>query len=127
MSHTTLMLFGKPHPFRSEKDAYLRAVEALLTVKPALLTEAARHVRKDRARAPLFAPVSDPPHASAGAACHDCYAETCLNNDQKVRILDRLARYTDLKRGTDWDWQAEDRPTRGFIDTKAMVEKLRAM
>ncbi|MHB8815490.1 MAG: hypothetical protein ACYDAE_19800 [Steroidobacteraceae bacterium] len=47
-----------------------------------------------------------------------------MSNNQKVRILDNIARYADLKRGTDWDWQAETRPTPAFIDADALLARL---
>jgi hypothetical protein len=44
-----------------------------------------------------------------------------------IRLNVRLWRFRlskGLKRGTDWDWQAENRPTREFIDTEALLAKL---
>jgi hypothetical protein len=52
------------------------------------------------------------------------WAERCLSNDDKVRILDKVAAYADLKRGTDWEWQAQGQPTRESIDTDQLLAKL---
>ena len=125
MTPTTLMLFGKRYRLPSEKSAYLRTLEAFLTMTADLLTDpkSGPCICNGRDGAPLFAPTSDYMHQPARIA-KGWYAETCLSNDQKVRILDTLAQYASLKRGTDWDWQAENRPTREFIDTAALLAKL---
>ena len=55
------------------------------------------------------------------------WAELCLSNDQKVRILDNVAQYVGLKRGRDWQWHAENRPTKEFIDVDALFAELDRM
>lgn len=49
------------------------------------------------------------------------YAATCLNNSQKVRLLDSLAEQIKFKRGVDWEWQA-----RGY-DHPSIHQRRRAL
>lgn len=121
MTPTTLLF---RFPFPSEKDAYVRAVDIFLTICPALFTDpTSSHVCEGRDKAILFLPAPDDMHQPAPLQ-NGWYAETCLSNDQKVKILDMLAQHADLKRGTDWDWQAENTPSREFIDVNTLLAKL---
>ncbi|MGH8201308.1 MAG: hypothetical protein ACREVO_13265 [Steroidobacteraceae bacterium] len=126
MTPTILTLFGIKHRCRSEKDAYVRALIEFITRKPNLFTDPKFTLYSRGARgAQLFArsptPLNDPVRLTNG-----WYASVCLNNAQKVSILDSLARCAGWKRGRDWDWQAENRPTPEFIDTEALKAKLRS-
>jgi hypothetical protein len=120
-----VLLLGERKRFPTQQDAFLGLVEKFLRIKPDLFTDpkTAPYVCSGRDGAVLFAPsawqMNQPKRLVNG-----WFAETCLNNDQKVSILDNLAQYVGLKRHRDWDWQASNRPTKGFIDTDALFAEL---
>lgn len=100
-------------------------IEQFLRVNPNLFTapESAPYLCNGRQGADYFVSTCMRMNQPKRLA-NSWYAELCLSNDQKVRILDNVAQYAGLKRGRDWDWQAERRPTREFIDTDALLAEL---
>jgi hypothetical protein len=110
--------------FSSQRAAYLRAVEVFLIVNPDLFADPkSAHVRMGRDGAILFAKTRHGMHQGRLLA-NGWYAETCLSNDQKVRILDSLAQRSGLKRGVDWNWEAENTSNPEFIDVDALLARL---
>lgn len=127
MTPTIVIFGGKRHRCPSERAAYLGALEQLLNVKPDLFTDlgSARHLRKGGRGRPLFSlsryAMTDPARIAGG-----WYVETNLSNLEKVRILDNLADSAGLKRGRDWDWQAEYRENPKYLDGDALLAELEA-
>jgi hypothetical protein len=119
------MFRGERKELPSEQDAYVWLIEKFLRLKPGLFTDpkSASYVCKGARGADHFATspsnLNQPTRLANG-----WWAELCLSNDQKVRILDDVVQYTGLKRGRDWEWQAENRPTKEFIDTDTLFAEL---
>jgi hypothetical protein len=118
---TTVMCLGERKSLPAEQDAYVWLIEKFLRIKPDLFADpkSAPYVCKGGRGAAYFATcgsnMNQPMRLANGWG-----AELCLSNDQKVRILDNVAQYAGLKRGRDWEWQAENIPTREFIDVEAL-------
>ena len=122
---TTVMFRGEHKRFPSEQAAYVWLIEQFLHTKLDLLIDptSAPYVCKGVRGSDLFAPSGykmNQPKRLANGWC----AELCLSNDQKVRILDNIAQYAGFKRGTDWEWQADGRTTREFIDVDELFAEL---
>lgn len=121
MTPTIVMFRTKRHRFPSEKAAYLWLVEQFLRVRPELLNDP--YVPTQRIGRPLlsWSPIdtSDQVKLKIGV-----YVQMNLSNRQKVRYLDDLAQCAGLKRGRDWDWQAESQPTPEYIDGEALLAEL---
>jgi hypothetical protein len=125
MTKTTVTLRYQRIPCRSEKEAYRWTIEAFLSDKPGLFTDpkSGPSICTGGNGRPLFASsrngMIDPVRLSNGF-----YAETNLNEGEKVQILDKLGQYAGWKLGRDWHWQAENRPPIPIIDTDALLAKL---
>ena len=128
MTPTTVMFRGQTKVLPSEQDAYIWLVEKFLRNKPDLFTapESAKYVCKGRQGADYFA-TSDVRMHQPTRLANGWYAELCLSNNGKVSILDNLAQYAGVKRGTDWEWQAHNRLTKEYIDTDAALAELERM
>jgi hypothetical protein len=122
---TAVIFRGERKVLPSEQDAYVWLIDQFLRYTPDLFTnpKSGPHLCKGRRGADLFAG-SNQKMNQPGKLANGWWAELCLSNDQKVRILDAVAQYADLKRGTDWEWQAQGQPTRKFIDTDELLAGL---
>jgi hypothetical protein len=125
---TTVMFRGERKTLPSEQDAYIFLIEKFLRIKPHLFTDrtSGPYICKGREGADHFAPFGSNMHQPKRLASR-WWAETCLSNNQKVCILDNVAQFAGLKRGRDWEWQAEGRTTRAFIDVDALFAELDQM
>ena len=124
-SPTTVRFLGQCNVLPSQQDAFLWWIEKLLRVKPDIFTNSASaYACNGRRGGVYFALDRVKIRNKPGRLSNGVYVELCLSNNQKVYILDKLAQYAGLKRGRDWDWQAQYRPTRRFIDVSALFDDL---
>jgi len=130
MTPTIIMVRGKYMQFPSERDAYLFLVKMFIRIKPDIFTDPnSAHVCKGRQGTIYFAPSRHDIQHQPERVANNWWANLCLSNDQKVCMLDKLAQCVGWKRGKDkdWDWRAEHRETREFIDVDALFAELDRM
>jgi hypothetical protein len=126
MTTTVVSFRDVTKSFRTEWEAYIWMVDRFLKDKGNFfVTQKAdvKHVLKGGNGAVLFAPVSQGMNDPKGLS-NGWYAETCLNEGQKIASLFLIAQSIGISSERDYHWEAQGRPTPVQRDTDTMLKEL---